>query len=425
MSERNAEHGGAALWGALLLALVLRCGWIALVAGEPAFDAKTYFDLATRLLQQRAYAYEGHPTAFWPIGYPALLSALFAIFDAKLASAWALNVIAGLVSLWSMHAIALRLGFSRRVANLCVLLGALNPVYVTYSCLVVTEPVFVGLTLLAIAVGALAGASRARLLASGALLGCAALVRPWALPLPLLLGLCGVQARLTRTLALRRVAWLALGLALVVGPWTARNALELGVFAPVSTNGGMNLYIGNNPHATGRFVFEDAMAEPYLNEQYLGGARELDFDRRARTAAWSYIAEHPLQVVALWPRKLLFAYFPDLIGLTWNRPHDLGFARAVFPLVPLTIALHELLLLILVAIGIVRLRRALARGAAPGTGACMALPLGMIGVFAAFCLLYFGMPRFHFPCFPWFELLAAAALAGPAAIFAAPTAPPS
>jgi hypothetical protein len=420
VSSRTWQRQSAALGLILLLALGLRVGWLVAMGGEPAYDARTYFELATRLAVDGAYHHRGEPTAFWPVGYPAMLAALFSVTGVHVGSAWALNLAVGLGCIASLYGIALRLGLSHKVALLCASLCALNPVYISYTTLVVTESAFLLLLLLAVFVGLRPQMSVGRLLASGALLGCAALVRPVALALPLVLGICGGERRPSVRQAVARVGWLALGLALVVAPWCMRNARALGVLAPVSTNGGMNLYIGNNPYASGRYEFEGPMAAPFadvLPDGYLGGSREVAFDRETRQRAWRHIVAHPFDVVASWPRKLMFTYLPDLAGLTWNRAPDTPLAHGLRPVLPLVIALHELLLLVLSGVGALKLR-SVVRASGIEAWSLRVLPLAVVAMFAATSMLYFGMPRFHFPCFPWFELLAAVALCGRAGVLA-------
>ncbi len=91
-----------------------------------------------------------------------------------------------------------------------------------------------------------------RAFGAGAILGVAALAVPVVLVMLLLVGVWLVLA--TRksgdTRAHVRLGLLvALGLVLTIAPVTIRNAVRSGQFVPISTNGGVNLYIGNNPDA--------------------------------------------------------------------------------------------------------------------------------------------------------------------------------
>src|SRR5215831_20037442 len=46
-------------------------------SGLPVSDAKWYFDRAVSIVHGNGYAFDGIPTAFWPVGYPGFLALLF------------------------------------------------------------------------------------------------------------------------------------------------------------------------------------------------------------------------------------------------------------------------------------------------------------------------------------------------------------
>ena len=81
------------------------------------------------------------------------------------------------------------------------------------------------------------------------MLGIATLMASRALLLAILL-LTGILLNRRRPERRRRACALAFGILLVMVPWTVRNAKCFGEFIPLTTNGGINLYIGNNALAT-------------------------------------------------------------------------------------------------------------------------------------------------------------------------------
>jgi hypothetical protein len=87
---------------------------------------------------------------------------------------------------------------------------------------------------------------------AGLLLGWGALVSPRVLVLLPLAAVLLFGSYSTR----RSLAGLALflaGMAVVLAPWTVRNYRCYNEVIPTTTNGGINLYIGNNPYATGGY----------------------------------------------------------------------------------------------------------------------------------------------------------------------------
>ena len=91
-----------------------------------------------------------------------------------------------------------------------------------------------------------------RIAAAGLVAGAAALVSPRILAATLPFGIRFYLAGGSRRLARALPAFL-IGVALVLTPWTIRNYRCYGEFIPTTSNGGINLYIANNPHSTGGY----------------------------------------------------------------------------------------------------------------------------------------------------------------------------
>ncbi len=182
------------------------------------------------------------------------------------------------------------------------------------------------------------------LLGIGLLLGFAAVVRPNFLALAPVVGLWIAWTMRSRreTGALRGLAVLALGIGLALLPTTIRNWRVAHAFVPISTNAGINLYIGNNPSAEGFVVgttevgnFDNCYEWPRLVES-VGRRVGAPVDHVAASAWFSarareYIAAHPGQAIALaWQKVLLFL---GPVEPTDNR--IVQGDRAVFPLLRL------------------------------------------------------------------------------------------
>jgi len=91
-----------------------------------------------------------------------------------------------------------------------------------------------------------------RALVTGVLLGVAALAVPVVLVMLLLVGAWLVAEARKRSdirTPFRLGILVATGLVLAIAPVTIRNLVRSGQWVPISTNGGINLYIGNNPDA--------------------------------------------------------------------------------------------------------------------------------------------------------------------------------
>ena len=119
--------------------------------------------------------------------------------------------------------------------------------------------------------------------------------------------------------ALPRLARNALVFLVVAGaaiaPWTIRNALTLHALIPVTTNGGFNLWVGNNPDATGSMFSRDHLGmreklSPEVRAELAANddvGKERIFYREAR----AFIREHPGRFLALIPAKLSALWWFD------------------------------------------------------------------------------------------------------------------
>jgi hypothetical protein len=113
---------------------------------------------------------------------------------------------------------------------------------------------------------------------------------------------------------------LILGTLLAVAPATLRNLTVSGSFVPVSTNSGINLYIGNNPQADG-FVMSEL---PGLGEFGTSfdwprivralGTDDVGADRYFRRESLAFIADNPRRFLALTVKKALLFWGPAEVG---------------------------------------------------------------------------------------------------------------
>ena len=237
---------------ALLPRLFVAIAW----AKEPVWDGHYYHFGAERIARGLGYSEDvlshGHllwkPWVHYPVGYSAVLGFFYRIFGAGLVVAPVINALTGALLVAVVHRVA-RYYLSRDRARVAAGLTAIHPGLITYSAVVMTEPL-AALLLLGAGLSALHFRGRWQAVVfAGALLGLATLVRPASLLAgPLLIF---TQPKPVWQAAARATAASAIAL-LVVLPWTLRNCQRLDGCALVSTNGGWNLAIGAITE-TGRF----------------------------------------------------------------------------------------------------------------------------------------------------------------------------
>lgn len=291
-------------------ALALRLAVVAWAASRipPTADGTFYQTVAERIAHGLGYTWQwpdGVVTyaAHYPVGYPALVGAGYALFGPSPVVAMGLQSLLGALTAWAVHRLLARYG---RCAKFGALLVALHPGLVAYTPALMTEGVAAALVVLATFAASRARAltmtrSSARnvaiaLLATGALTGLATLVRPQLVILAPVLGWVAARAPLRRRLML---AGIVTGLALVTcAPWTARNCVKMRRCALVSVNGGWNLLIGTHPHAHGGWV--PLEVPPECREVFDEAGKDACFGAAARRA----IAKNPIGWLSLVPGKL-------------------------------------------------------------------------------------------------------------------------
>lgn len=416
----------------LLAAFVVRLSWVALVDAQPVSDFRWYYERGIDLAAGRGYsmgpdAYwpenlppaalpseadypaNGRPTAYWPVGYPAFLGLLFALFGPSLFAAKLANILLYLGILLLAYTIAKRLFGSELTARMTLLVLVFYPNHIAYSSLLASESLFLFLLLLAVATLLITTKPRLWLfVASGVLFGLACLVKPQASLVPAVVFGASLitnikEQCLRRHMARFVIVYIALGLTVL--PWMIRNYRVFGDFVLISNNGGINLLVGNNPYATGAYGHHKQITD-MLSE--VEGEHERDV--AARTMAVEYMVKHPWETLKQWPRKLWYLYRKDVEGISWNE-NGMNFAEnsaGESAMLALKVVAQGYYLLIVVAffisiithLGEYQIKQ---HGQPPPT-----LGVWIAVYFTLISLLTFGDSRFHFPIMPWAVMYAAA-----------------
>lgn len=275
-AELTARNGGriglAVLVAILLLGLGLRLDY-AWEGRAPVFDAVAYGRIAASLDEGQGFtAGEAatQPSSNYSPGLPLLVGGLYeASGGVHERLARVVLALIGALSVLFAYLIGRRL--SGPAAGLIGAAAvAIYPALLEYQGMLMGEPLAAALLSAAILSMLWAAGvdhsrlSPARWLVPGVLLGALALVRPEYLGVAVLLGavVFGGGIRAGWRAALARAAILLAGVVLVVAPWTARNAIALHRFVPISTGGGQVLFAGTylpsggDPQKVGEEVLE-------------------------------------------------------------------------------------------------------------------------------------------------------------------------
>jgi 4-amino-4-deoxy-L-arabinose transferase-like glycosyltransferase len=410
----------------VLIALAVRLAWVIVAARPPvAGDPVAYMFHGETIARGQGYrsvigalqyvpVHDLPQTAFYPIGYPGTLAALFWIVlhtpipDNLPMAVGIFQALIGVGSVILTSELARRV-FGSRVAVLTAAVMAVWPNLVSHTAQAQYETVFIFLSVAALAVivrpwprGIV---SWRRSVAFGAVLGVAALVRPTVLMLLPVLVVCWVVAGGTWRRALVQAAIAAAVLAVVVAPWLARNTIVMHstVF---STGIGDALCDSRHPDASGQYE----IAAKYCLDPYEGiplPRREVVRNRENTKTAVRFVLHHPLEEARLWFWRGYFGYRDDhdtFEGIALDRGHPLHGSR----LVGVFESVSDAYYFVVLALAWLALR-AFLRRKTPGRAQRLCLLLA--GAQAALVpFLLFGDPRYKIPVFPFFAIGAAVSL---------------
>lgn len=305
---------------AALAALVLRLTWARYATREPQglFDPVRYIGYAQAIADGKGMIepWSGHPTAYYPPGYPWFLGVITWLGRPFTDDVWVIAAVVQAV----LGAVTVVLGamVARRLAGplaglVAAAVLAVYPNLVFHSGAVLGETLYNALFMafLAICLGTRwpDDITARRALVSGLVLGLAVMVRPISLAVVPVVVFTWWWSHRNRRQVLIHGGLLLIGVAACILPWSTRNALRMDAFVPMSTNTGDNLCIGHAAGATGAFsAREDCATEHNFLD---GPAAEIAADREKTSIAIDAILDDPSREPWLLWRRFWFIWVRD------------------------------------------------------------------------------------------------------------------
>lgn len=305
---------GRWLAGLILATIAIRLlAWLAL---DPQLgsDAAAYFTMAEAMAHGVAPVDQFGQHAFYSVGYPLALTPLFAIFGASVTGAIAANLVLAAISSYLVFQIARLVGLPAiwrlvAIAGHAVWLpGIWNSAQLARENLstpLLLVVVWLSLTLLD------GKRTAIKCLLTGLAMGSAVLAGGSALSLVAvpLVALWFVYREALKN-ALPSFLAYAAGCILIAAPWAITTHHMVG--EPVlNTNGGFNLYLGNNPAATGHFV---SIADTPAGGEWEAMRRikgEVGASKQLGDRATEYMLQNPSNTAALTVKKLGLFWAPN------------------------------------------------------------------------------------------------------------------
>lgn len=301
------------IWVILIIVtgLALRAAAISAFNHTPESDELAYQSMALNLVSGNGIVDSMGNHAMYNVGYPLFIVApVFALFGENLFVARILNALLGAVAIGLCYAIAKEAGAGKTGQLLAAGMWALYLPSSIYTVYLLKENLMAPLMLGVIwcVLRLLKAPSYPTALCCGVLLGLLALTGNAALSLaaPAVLALAFTPANLGRKLSLSML--ILVSAVLVTTPWIARNMRVLG--APIlNTNAGFNLYLGNNPAATGMFV---SIADTPRGQTWdkLRKEGEVRASEVLKVEAVAWIKEHPATFLTLAFKKAAYFWTP-------------------------------------------------------------------------------------------------------------------
>jgi hypothetical protein len=377
-------------------ALLLRLAWAACVPAEPVSDGALYDAFAQSIAAGHGYAFpDGTMTEYWPVGTSAIYSLIYRAFGM---GPWVIPVFQAFLGAYIVGLTwrVARQALGPTIAAVAAWLTAAWPLLIEFTTVFASELLFIAFVLTSLNIWISRRLPFAlRMVLWGAAIAAATYVRPTALPMLILFpAMQWVTDRNWRAFIMGSVL-AALTASLLFAPWAYRSVALFDRFVLVSANGGVNLWMGNNPESTGGYMALPDKRFP----------NEVDRDHYYGHEALNFILLHPVEYAKLSLKRAMTTYSRETIGIVWNEKglSSKFSSESLLTLKRVSSAYWWVLIIVGFAGIVLVIRRRLAWPLWPVLAAFTYL--------AAFPILTVGMDRYHVPVDPMLAIFAACALA--------------
>jgi 4-amino-4-deoxy-L-arabinose transferase-like glycosyltransferase len=311
----------------LALATMVRLASTFLFFGEyrPTQDAGQWNQAALNLLEGRGLIVHNDGKPYWAYRTPLpglYIASIYSVFGVSVRAVQFANAFLGVFTVWLAYDL-MRRSFGGASALAAANFISFYPLFSFYSGQMLSEtPVIMLLALGLWLVWLVRYHAAIHFVTVGIVLGMAVLTREAIFAIA---GLIAIWTFIVR----RHEAWhrrclpavvILSFLALTVTPWALRNYVLFGKFVPLTSQGGFNLWIANNPVADGTGV-----GEKYLPVPQVDALPEVERDRAYQKLALQYISENPSHFAKLLILRPIFFWHLSY--------HGEGLAEVAFLLV--------------------------------------------------------------------------------------------
>ncbi|MBF0557618.1 MAG: glycosyltransferase family 39 protein [Nitrospirae bacterium] len=249
--------------------------------------------------------------------YPAVLAVVYYFIKSPLCF-WVIKFLQAAVSAATcviIYLMAARL-FNHRAAFTAGIISVIYPVFILNTFSIIPETFFtfwLSLSVLSLLKLKETPDLKHQVIA-GLLIGITLLNSNVAVPMVPCIGIWLLTLNGTWGQRLKRSLVVMVAAFLIFCPWLVRNYIAFGEFPITKTAMGLNLWLGNNPNATGTFFqpsgerMEFNLPKPAAGEL---GLSEQEEDKKLYSQAISYVQGNPMHFARLFLKKLYyFTWFP-------------------------------------------------------------------------------------------------------------------
>ena len=294
---------------AMGLSLLIAGGYAVVLGSDLRFyDEHVYVGITGSMAHGHGFSLDGRqPTAYRPPGYLFLLLPVYLVTGGSVLAMRMIGVLALTGSVWFTYLLGRRV-HSPATGALAAVVVACYPllVYTATTLYPQVPALFLLLLMIELAMRALpeTGAPRPWMaVLAGLVGGLLMLTVPTfgVTAIGLVAWLAWRQRAAGGRISWRTVAVLVVALAVLPAMWCARNAVALHAFVPVSTNDGVNLILGNSPHATADSGTNTDISAYSARAAHLD---EVSADHFYTDQALSWAGQHPGRAVVLYAEKV-------------------------------------------------------------------------------------------------------------------------
>ena len=309
-----------------VLALSLRLFHVYYVVDSVPFsDSLEYHNYAIGMLEEHRFGDEYTSTYRGPV-FSFLLSIIYFLYGKSYHVARIFQAIISSFTCIIIYLLAKHI-FSKATAYVAALISATFALYIFYSGFLLSETLFLFLSvfLALVLYETLEEPSNKTLIFSGLLLGITALTRTEILfTFIFIIPIFWIKSQFSLKTTGKQLALVMAFAFLIILPWTLRNYLVSDHFVLISSQGGENFWMGNNPKTIGMHI---PVPEDIL-EKY---GSQIELDKSLSKKAINFIVHNPKKWLELLKDKFLlyFQFWDDKNN--WMFTERFGFINNLSP----------------------------------------------------------------------------------------------